>query len=262
MGKCQTQQLLGCCATNADCVTDNPCVVGTCTALQECQYAPVDNADGCCQTAADCPAPGNVFCGGLVSCESNQCVSESAVESQELMNFVFTDAIDGWNYNNGGQYRWRESTENFVSPDRSIYFGNADGNEYCSPFFGSPNGIAFLPGGQTENFPSGTIAFDGSGQTTLTFQVLADIRPQESVDTVVMRLVDGDTQTTIWTKANLTAEQFDSWIPVSIDVTPYAPFNGRLEISFDVVDGGDFGGCAAGGSGLHFDDIKVEQNCN
>ena len=178
------------------------------------------------------------------------------------MNFVFTDVIDGWNYNNGGFYRWRETSENFVSPGLALYFGNSDGVEYCSPFFGAPNGIASLPGGETNNFPTGAIQFDGTGTTTLSFQVLADIRPQDSVDTIVMRLVSGDTQTTIWTKANLTEAQFGTWVPVSIDVTPYAPFNGRLEIIFDVVDGGDFGGCEAGGTGLHFDDIKVEQVCN
>jgi hypothetical protein len=262
VGKCQTQQLLGCCATDADCASDNPCVVGSCTDLQECQYVPVDNAEGCCQTVSDCPAPGNTFCGGAVTCEANQCVTESTNASQTLMDFVFTDAIDGWNYNNGGQYRWRESDENFVSPDRALYFGNSDGDEYCSPFFGSPDGIAFLPGGQTTNFPTGTIQFDASGETTLSFQVYAGVRPEADVDTIIMRLVNGDSQTTLWTKADIGDNQFGTWIPVAIDLTPYAPVNGRIEIAFDVVDGGAYGGCAAGGIGLHFDDVKVEQVCN
>jgi len=265
VGSCQHQPILGCCQETSDCASGNECVKGSCDLnTNTCGYEFVGGA-GCCVTAVDCDIePG--YCAPEASCIENQCDLVPPIQSQTLMNFVFTEEIDGWQYNSNSAYRWRESDKQSKSPSLSLYFGNEQGTNYCS--FGQggsgfgQGGVANLPGGETDPFPTGTIAFDATGTTTLNFWVYADIRTNPNVDELLVQLERTDGAVIpVWTKADLGEGDYQKWIEVSVDVTYLAPFEGRARALFEVGNPWVDGGCDDGGAGPFLDDITLIQTC-
>ena len=264
VGQCQHQQLLGCCASDDECATDSPCLSGVCKPdTNECTFVPVDG-DSCCATVGDCEA-GDTYCGQSVACEQNLCVINNSDLQQTLCDFVFTNSVDGWSPNSGSNYRWREGNDEAKSPSLSAFFGSNNENNYCPPFnFFDPSGTASFPGDASPIFPTGRIAFDASGKTTLTFSVWLDIRTQAGVDTLAIRLdnVLNDTQVVVWTKAEVANNDYKKWVDFTIDMTQYAPFDGRVQVMFDTVDAAANGGCFNNHKGPRIDDLKVVQSCN
>jgi hypothetical protein len=262
LSKCNHQGIPGCCAADNDCGTTIPCLVGVCNPLVHvCEFKVQDN---CCATDIQCQIDEN-FCPGKSTCEDGICVQPPSDTTATLMNFIFTAGYDGWMPQpQNGQYRWREVDENFTSAPRSMFFGNNNSSHYCSPFSSSaPSGIAHLPGVSSSAFPTGTVSFDSSGSTTLTFELFLDVRSNPNVDKLAVRLdhVNG-TQNTVWSKENLPKDKYGEWVSVSLDVTKYAPFIGTVRFFFDVVNVSTDGGCYNAGAGVFADDIKLVHSCN
>lgn len=264
LGTCQHQNLLNCCNGDDDCAPDNPCVAGLCdAATKKCAFEKLDGP-GCCDTVSDCEG-GTGFCAGALACEAGQCVDNSGGKTEEHMTFVFTDGVDGWSTSQSGGFYWRESSAQVVSPALSMYFGNNSSNHYCSSGGGggAPDGVANLPGSPSDKFPGGTIEVEAGGKTSLSFQIFADIRSTLNRDQITVRLdtTAGD-EIVLWTKEDLGGGNYEKWVPVTIDLTPHAPFTGKVRFFFDVVAKSGQGGCFNGGAGLFIDDVKVEQTCS
>jgi len=266
VGACQHQVTLGCCKGNPDCDSGNNCVVGSCDAASNtCEYE-FTGAAGCCVTAADCDTVEG-YCATTASCQENQCVTIEPNQSQDLLSLVFTDEVDGWSAGTGGDFHWRESDAETKSAPWALYFGDEDGASYCvAGGFGGggwgQGGVANLPGpAPNEVFPTGSIAFDATGKTTLTFSVYADVRQNNNVDELEVQLERTDGAVIpVWTKVELAGTQFKTWVDVSVDVTSLAPFEGRVRVEFDVGNPNWFGGCDEG-KGPFLDDFKLQQSC-
>jgi len=264
VGVCQTQPILGCCQETADCAGGNECVTGSCDLkTNTCSYEFAGGA-GCCVTSADCKVETG-YCAPEAQCVENKCSAEAPVQSQTLMNFVFTESVDGWSYNSNSNYRWRESDSESKSPSLSLYFGNEDGQNYCSGGPGGFNtgGVANMPGsGENSVFPTGTISFDATGTTELRFWVYADIRQNPNVDELLVQLERTDGAVIpVWTKVDLADTDYKKWVEVSVDVTYLAPFEGRVRALFEVGNPFAAGGCDDGGKGPFLDDIAIVQTC-
>jgi hypothetical protein len=145
-----------------------------------------------------------------------------------------------------------------------MYFGDGNTNHYCliGSFFNA-SGTAILPAEDNPVYPAGYVEFDATGKTLLTFSVLADVRQSPDVDAITVRLNStvNDDQIVVWSKGDLAEDDFGNWTNVTIDLTPHAPFQGRVNVLFDTVDSQSDGGCYDGGTGVYVDDLKIEQNC-
>ncbi|HIA01184.1 MAG TPA: hypothetical protein EYN66_04640 [Myxococcales bacterium] len=260
-GKCNHQPIPGCCLADADCSATVACLQGVCNPVSHVCEFKVQGS--CCTSDAQCNTP-DKFCPGESFCTEGVCTQVASDKTETLMSFVFTSGYDGWQPEpQSGQYRWRENDETFVSSPRSLYFGNNDGEHYCSPFSSSPsNGIAHLPGLPSSAFPTGAISFDATGKSTLSFSVYLDVRSNPDVDKLAVRLDDvNGTQNTVWSKEMVSADQYGSWVNVSMDVSKFAPFTGTVRFFFNVVNTGTDGGCYNAGAGVFVDDVKVVQSC-
>jgi hypothetical protein len=206
-----------------------------------------------CDAASDC----NDGSG----CTTDSCafgVCQNVAASSELMNFTFTDAIDGWTASGGGLgVAWRESGAQVRSAPLSMYFGNAASTGYCA----SVTAAADLPGDATTTFPNGTITFDASLATVVRFDVWLDLRSGADVDQLDLRLRRPDgTETVVWTKAAIPASAYGAWVPVTVDLTAYAPFTGKLRFQMAVGSTIANGSCF-GGDGVFIDDVRVVRTC-
>jgi len=262
LGGCQHTNIPSCCTEDSQCESKIQCLKGACNeATHMCQYAVVED---CCVSDADCVANPNDFCEGKFTCGGGECVQAPTDQTQTPMNFVFTDGYDGWYAPQQGGYRWRETKSKSTSKENAAYFGNSQASHYCSNFgnFNS-SGTADFPGYPNEIFPTGTIAFDDTGQTVLWFSVFLDVRTNPDVDTVTIRLDDTvkNTQKVVWEKTDLKEGDYKKWVTVHLDVTDHAPFTGKVRISFNTVNKQSNGGCYDAGTGVYFDDIKIEQSC-
>ena len=254
-GECSSSPIAGCCATDADCNAE-VCATGTCSG-GACSYSPIP---GCCTTGGgqcddgdECTADS---CGA-----GNQCVHApiagccTELGEVEAASFSFEpDTTDGVTPAPAvGPYRWREHTGEFTGGTASLYFGNSSGDHYCPQFIPfAPSGTATMPNGSGS---LGAIVLPPSTPASARFDARLDIRSAADVDTFVLQvLVEGADPVDVWSKADIDASQYGSWVPVEVDLSAFAGSTIRLRFAFAVQT---HSGCYQGGAGPRIDELRV-----
>ena len=280
-----------CCASDAECDDNNPCTTGLCLDDSTCSFAPVE---GCCDADASCDdgnacttntcGPDNTCvsakiegcCASAADCDDQNSCTDDACTDQgscthtdvddccdpasgtEIAHLAFTpNVVDGVQFNpQQGTYRWRENASVAFEGAASMYFGNNNGTGYCQPvpFGGAPSGTATMPV-QSNPYPSGVLALPAGGTALVTFQARLDIRAAADVDKLALRvLTAGAEPETVWTKAAIPADQYQSWVPVQVDISEFGGKAVQLQFVFDVT------GLGCSGTGPRIDEVRVLVN--
>ena len=230
-----------CCTSGADCGDGDPCTQDTCAPDGKCTHPPIA---GCCKNASDCD-DSNACTSD--ACSQGQCTHQTVAnccgpaQGSPIMHMGFVPGVvEGWTSNgNNNTFFWREDTGSAVAGPASMLFGNAEGTAYCNAALGGPaNGTALLPV-QSNGFPSGFVTIPAGASAWLTFWVQLDIRSNPNVDqlTVLVDVVDGGLAPyPVWSKAQVPASQYKTWVPVQVDVSQFAGESLRVWVSFDTVD--------------------------
>jgi hypothetical protein len=112
-----------------------------------------------------------------------------------------------------------------------------------------------MPSSGTATTPSFTLPA-GQGHH-LQFWLKASINKTSDVDEFLIQVMDGDTPTTVWTKADLADADYDTWKAMAIDLKGWEGKTIKIRFSFDTLAGtGD------GGTGINIDDISITADCN
>ena len=180
------------------------------------------------------------------TCADGQC-SNIAGEAP-LVTLGFEEDPAGWSTESTAPYRWRTTSSQAASGTHSLYFGNGGGDGYCTVLnFQVPSGTAALP--------LSPVAFDSSA--VLTFWTRLSIRSNAEVDVFTVSLVpSGGEPVQIWSKTAIAPSLYGQWVPVTVDLTPFAPFEGTLRLDFDVKNKLGGSTCAAG-DGVFVDNVAV-----
>jgi hypothetical protein len=261
----------GCCKTNADCKSTDPCQSGVCkVAAGTCTFQPIE---GCCHDDAECDDLDDVCT--LDTCVANTC--QYAFTGAPGCCEVFTWAKDfndstpqGFTFNNGFSLPlpgfedmvvgWNVTGDCGTHSDpAAMYYGSAGGlmGAGCTYTFdlGIPLPIQF-PNNGTATSEQFTLP---EGQTyTMTFWVMADVGAAANGDELKLEVLSGSSVVEVWNKTDLPAGSIGAtWNEVTVDLSDYAGKTASLRFSFDAL-----GATATDGVGILVDDIAVNADCN
>ncbi|NOZ02011.1 MAG: hypothetical protein GXP54_09010, partial [Deltaproteobacteria bacterium] len=214
-----------------------------------------ENVDSKCLDAKDCEEATCVD-GACVYTEIPDCC-----KTYMKLDADFDDgSLDGFNvysYQSNAKVKWQVSTYKSVSPQYSLYYGNTVSHTYETdgPFnFGEAtsqvvmleSGYAFL----TFNLYLST-EFDNTDPAKYYNPLGIDFFEVQVVENVGS--VDPETVTQVWSGHNIQGTTGGVFIPVGIDLTPWAGKNIWLRFRFDTSDNVD-----NAYEGPYVDDVKIE----
>jgi hypothetical protein len=244
-GICEYTQL--CCETNLDCVSSNPCMVGTCSE-QTCSFE-----DICCHSGSDCndndPCTYDICqedgaCAhtfkALAGCCSPEPYNEEMEGSEHGFTFDNSDGNVGWHWVTGQQA---------VSGSGALYYGNPANLNYNSGSFSENTGTAtgpsvFLTPGVDAVFSAKVwMETESSSYYDKLFIYMEYQKEDESWNEVLL-----------WTKTYSFTQA--TWNTVTIPVHAFAGKNVRAKFIFDTVDG-----TVNDTEGTYIDDIKFVSTC-
>ena len=246
---CVTTAVAGCCTSDADCKDGLDCTTDTCEeSTNTCVFSATQD---CCQADSDCDDGDTCT---VNTCDKAVCQS-TPVDAPECCveeSWFFTE-FDGGDdggfvvLGDGSAVGWTTSEARSWSLPASLYYGDPISGDYDSG--ATTFGTAFSP----------LVNIAGTAQKpTLTFQLFADIEVVASRDRFTIALLINGTQQVVWTKADLSASDFNVWKTVQIPL-PEAVVgaNVRVVLAFDSVDGTN-----NGGEGLYVDDMRLWNACD
>jgi len=153
------------------------------------------------------------------------------------------------------------------SPTFSLYYGMAPltmpEDNQCSSGLAP---LADLLGTVVAQLPnptnSGTattplIALPPYQQHYLRFWLKASIHTLSDVDEFRIEVLEGNTPTTVWKKADLADADYNTWKQISVDLKGWEGHSIKIRFTFDAL-----GGTGDGGTGINIDDISIAANCN
>ncbi len=230
------------CATTSDCPLPPPCLGVTCV-HEICSFA-FEYSPGCCLSAADCD-DGD-------PCTVDDCGADLVCQHAPVMGPViqiawdFGDpALPGFTMTGGsGSVGWCTSLAMFVSPPRSLYFGDPAAGTFHTggPVAGEArSALVQLP-------PSGPIVLEGA--------TYIDVEPLFSRDLVWISVEAGGADVEVWNKEAVGGTTAQAWLPLTADLSVFAGQAVRLVFGFDSIDGVE-----NFGEGVYFDDISLWWSC-
>ena len=195
---------------DVDCDDGNPCTTDACGTALLCQSAPLT---------------------GLV----------------EQILWDFGDpALPGFDLSGGsGPVGWGVSFAKFVSPPRSLYFGDAAKGNFATG--GAVAGEARSP----------QVQLPAVGPITLQGATYIDVEPLFSRDLVWISVESaGGAVTEVWNKEAVGGTTAQAWLPINADLSAFAGQTVRVIFGFDSVDQVD-----NFGEGIYFDDVSLWWTC-
>ena len=246
-GLCKAKNESLVCGTDADCVTDAPCITFEC--------------DEVCVTwkKADCCVD-HEDCGDADFCTTDQCLNFKCVFAASTDPLCCGDIIASWDFagglpgdyaveGNGEAVAWHHSTTRSHSSGGSIRFANPDSGDYLNP-----QSSAGIPASQ------GTLVSPElvmpTGSSNLSFWLYLDIEPVEEYDLFVLQARTDAGVVDLWSKAALEENQYKAWIQVNVDTSALAGQPVRFAWSVDTIDG-----TVNTGEGVFIDDVAIVQGC-
>ena len=242
-GQCFYDGVAGCCTDDAACNDGNACTKDTCAASQ-CTHTAIA---GCCTQDAQCedgdPCTKN-------TCSANKCTSVAdptccAPKPLYKEGFAQAEVPAGWSSQVLGQSYWHVSKLQAHGAPYSLRFGNPETGSY-------QNGDAQSAG----SVSTPTFQVPANTPVLLTFWLDADIEQEQGFDLLELRVGNGTSAQVVWNKTALSADQYGTWVPIQINLTPFGGQNVRLTWRFDSVDG-----LFNDGQGVFIDDVLVETSC-
>lgn len=268
---CLHQPLAGCCETAADCDDGSPCTADLCSA------GTCENLDFCCGTDDECD-DGDDAC-TAEACVNGQCEYVLLQSENCCMESLRSENFDGsapysWTATTPaapGVAAWQKSTQQFVSGDASIWFGNSATGTYEVP----GQAVSGVLQSQTH------LAVPILTFTTLSFRVWMGTEfafgayPNADFDRLTVwaqplqsnnSTADGDPvllwdsgakSPMWWAESEAGAPIGPVWVDVdALDLTPWAGRSVRLQFRFDSKD--EFDNDLPG---VFIDDIRVNRTC-
>ena len=200
----------GCCIGSGECDDGDPCTTDGCGADLLCQHAPLS---------------------GLVE----QVLWEFS--DPELPEFDITGGV--------GAVGWGVSFSMYVSPPRSLYFGDpAKGN------FNTGTAVSGEAKGPQVQLPA-------AGPITLKGATYIDVEPLFSRDLVWISVeFAGGGVVEVWNKEAVGGTTAQAWLPLEADLSAFAGQAVRIILGFDSIDQVD-----NHGEGVYFDDVSIWWTC-
>jgi len=231
------------CGSAVDCPAAPACLVGACV-QGKCSYL-FQAAPGCCTGAAACddgdPCTTD-SCGADLLCQSGPV---SGLVEQVLWDFG-DPVLPGFDLSGGaGSVGWGVSFAMFVSPPRSLYFGDpAKGN------FATGGAVAGEARGPLVQLPA-------AGPITLKGATYVDVEPLFSRDLVWIAIeTTSGGETEVWNKEAVGGTTAQAWLPLEADLSAFAGQSVRIVFAFDSIDEVD-----NTGEGVYFDDVSLWWSC-
>lgn len=275
-GICATELQPGCCHVDSQCsdglsVTADLCVAGdclhplaaapaACAAADDCPPAPTCLTVSCVQGQCSLGFQGGVgCCAGDGACDdgdpctTDSCGADLLCQHAPLAGLVeqvlwdFGDAaLPGFDITGGvGAVGWGGSFSMYVSPPRSLYFGDpAKGNFQTGT---AVSGEARTP----------QVQLPAAGPISLTGATYIDVEPLFSRDLVWIAVeVAGGAVTEVWNKEAVGGTTAQAWLPLEADLSAFAGQAVRIVFGFDSIDQVD-----NTGEGAYFDDVSLWWTC-
>ena len=142
--------------------------------------------------------------------------------------------------------RWVVDDFRAASEPNSLYFGNPSTRSYEVPY-------ERVAGSVTT--PELGLPLD-RGPVTLSFRLFLDVEPLFDFDPFEVRVIEGQYQTVVWTKAAVSGLGSGSWNTILVDLSSFAGRNVRLQWAFDSVDA-----IHNGTEGIYLDNLLIETSC-
>ncbi len=245
-GACSHPAIAGCCLTASDCNDADACTNDVCAADHSCKHPAL-----CCKVDKDCN-DGDDKCttdtciGNVCQYKTNSAVAGCCDPNVYAESFDAT--LSGWTFTNStgiptqGWQEWLGATYT-VSPTGVLYYGDPAVKSYA--FSGANSGTA--------DSPKFTIPL-GATSASLSIQLYYVTETGSSYDNFDISVV-GTTTTQIWSKGTALPTT-STWVPIKLDLTPYAGQTISLHFSFATEDG-----VSNSTIGALFDDLKVTRSC-
>lgn len=212
------------CSSDAACDDGNVCTVDSCGVDGKCLYDP-SGAAGCCGTEA--------YAEGF----------EAGLANWTVVDLRNTGVV------------WHTSTYRAAEGKSALYFGVPDRAcpdnpaELC-PNFDAPGFIV------SASATSGPVTLPDAASVTARFSVFLEAESSASWDRLELRVHQGATVTTVWTKEDVGGVTNELFVETSADLTPFAGSEVQFEWWFDSVDSG-----ANQYEGAYVDDFRVDSTC-
>ena len=251
-GVCEYTQL--CCENNDDCVSPNPCLVGTCSE-QTCSFE-----DICCQSGADCndndPCTYDICqddgsCAHTFKALAGCCSPEpysSELEDGEH-GFTFEGSCSPQPCNNSVGWHW-VTGQQAVSGSGALYYGNPSNMNYNSGSYSENLGTAtgpsvFLTSGVDASFSAMVWMHTESSSYYDKLFIYLEYEKEDLSwgEALLWKKVSGFSQ--------------ETWNTISVPVHAFAGMNVRVRFEFDTVDG-----TVNNTEGVYVDDIKFVSSCS
>ena len=235
------------CGSAADCDDGDPCTQDVCLDDGTCMN---EGTGQCCVSNADC-ADTNP-CTEDSCTADGQCVSvliPECCEPVEEYGTTFPSGDDGGveienDQDAGG---WGVDDMDSHSAPRALHYGDPATGTY--ELGGASSGTARLP----------LVSLPPGEPSELRFWLRADIEEFENADVlnVRVRAGEGAPAQVVWSKDQLALDQFDQWVPVVVDLSPWGGAEKvRVSFHFDTVDP-----LNNTGQGVFIDDIQIGWGC-
>ena len=247
-GTCTYTALTGCCQFAVECNDSNPCTNDLCIANQ-CAYQPNTAESGCCVLPSDCDDGDACTVEACVdsTCQYTASATPGCCTADSLLDVNFDDgSIANFAFIGGGTAaNWSLQAKRFFSPPLSLYFGIPGEWTYVTD--PASSGVAISP--------EITVPITAAA-ATLTFTTWVDITSLGFLnDTYDVRVLSGATLKTVWSYADSPTPA--DWITVSVDLSEYIGETIRLYWNFQSQDVAT----SSFGEGVYVDDISVITSC-
>ncbi len=241
-GACTSTAITNCCKSDAECDDGNACTADACT-NGVCGSTPV--AD-CCTADSECPDEDDCT---IDACTNNKCTHEvdpSCCTAADLANENFTEAPEGWASAGDSAAHWQIANLQSTSPPTSLWFGNETTGDFSSD------------GASAGTMTTSSIALAADESALMTFNVWLDIETNPNFDLFEIRVITSANGegVMVWNKSAVPNNQFQSWVPVKINLTSFAGQSVQVVFDFNSLDT-----IQNSGEGIFIDDFVVAKVC-
>ena len=267
----------GCCETDADCadLPAGPCDTARCVALTDgggavCAVLPTAPGTLCQACASDAACEDDNPCtadtcgdGGTCS-HASFCCFEAVVSQAGFEAGLQSWFVDDAQPADPVTWQWTDATA--VEGERSAWLGDPTTGTYDSPDTdgdGEGERVRASLASAGVTMPPGPAPGDGAAlaarfwlRLSTEWDGAALYDNPLGVDRLVLEVIAGPTQTEVWSSDDVGGSTGGLWMPIEVDLTPWADQGVQLRFTFDTMDGlaNDFGG-------PHLDDLRIGRFC-
>ncbi|HIN85127.1 MAG TPA: hypothetical protein EYN06_01510 [Myxococcales bacterium] len=237
------------CTVDIECAENGvaPCITFECKG--NCVYW---KKPDCCTSESDCDDGNsctsdscfNFKCGYETS-SNPECCGETVFEEN------FNDASLGGMTATGNEQtvKWHASNKRVFSEGGAARFADPKSNTYSNP---SQNGIVPPSQGSLRV----QMELPAAAKLSVGFRLWLDMENVPDYDLFFMEVHVEDTVAQVWSKAELSEDQYQAWTQVTVDLTQYAGQTVDLVFVVDTIDG-----TVNNGEGVYLDDLIVVEGC-